>query len=322
MTNLTLKDIAAGLMSVQPMDVSKRYIRDVSMESMPVTLEIGQLFALVRDNALKRNIVQRNDALRRAEGKAKHIVALHAAHLDIVIAYWNGEYHLVDGCHRVGHWFENRCAEVPSQVTVLLKMPKSEGEYLSLYGSYDSKKSTKSRADALYGYLRYMGVDDLVSSEVFRKGQWATAFNVLHKTSRNAQELDTVRLYLAAILAVDKHNFTGHDVPQAFILAALRLYRALDERAPVMEYINALRDAYLQRVPFFSPSIGNALNELKVYNQMCGGAHNREFPMTRLAQIIEEGFTNFCLEQVKRPAEEFVRLTSVAVSTAHDAVLN
>ena len=308
MAKLNLKDIAANLLATLPMDVSGRNIRNVAMESMPVVLAIGQVLALVRDKKLKRNIMQRNDEMRREQGRARHVTsALHVAHLDIVVAFWKNAFHLVDGCHRIGHWFETEGAELPSHVTVLLKLPRTEEEYINLYRAYDSNKSTKSKRDYLFGYLRYLKADKKVSSHVLQTGSWVTAFNNLHKGGRAKEELDTVRAHLPALLKLDKHNLRSEEIPQGFLLAAIRLYHSMDGNAPVKQYVNDLIVAYTRGTGTVSVQTRDAMLDFSAVREKFGDNIGGETATKEIAVVIEKNFDPFCFAVTGQSASSFAR---------------
>jgi hypothetical protein len=312
MAKLTLKQVAANLMATAPMDVSHRNIRDVQCASTPVTLSIGQIFALVDDKKLKRNIMQRNDELRREMGRAKHVTKeLHMAHLDIVVAFWKNSYHLVDGCHRIGHWFETE-AEIPSHVTVLLKMPKTEAEYISLYRAIDSNKSTKSKRDFLYGYLRLLKVESKIKSNLMKAGAWVTAFNNLTKGGGVEAEMATMRTYLQAVLKVDGHRLKVEEIPQGFILAALRLYHSHTEKAPVEQYVNELILAYTRGVMTCSNPVQAVMVDFATVRQDYGDKIGGEEVTRQIAEVVEVGFDRFCKLRSGQNAKAFQKELVIA----------
>lgn len=308
MPKLTLKAIAAKLLATPEMDLLDREIADVTAESMSVTMTIGQIFTLVQDKNLKRNIMQRNDEMRRQQGRAKHVTGgLHVAHLDIVVAFWKNEYHLVDGCHRVGHWFDTLGCQLPSHVTVLLKRPRTQEEYFALYRAYDSNKSTKSKRDYLFGYMRYLKADKSIKSHVLQTGSWVTAFNNLHRGGKATEELETVRAYLPALKKLDGHGLKSEEIPQGFLLATIRLYHTMRPEAEVGAYVNDLITAYTRGTSSVSQPTKQAMHAFATVREKFGDNIGGELATREIADVIEVGFDSFCRARHGKQAKEFVK---------------
>lgn len=262
-----------ALALVEETVIVDREVIQVANNARPVTLTIGQLFTLVKDKKLKRALIQRNDALRRQQGRAKHVTtAFHIAHVPLTVAWWKGGWHLVDGSHRAGHWFESFGCEVPSHVIVLAYCPRTEEEYLSLYAAIDSNKSTKTSRDYLFGYIRYLGVEDKVSSHLVTTGSFVTAFDKLTSSKKHSQRIACMKAYLAAVELLDRHRFNSEQVPQGFVLAALRLYKKISDANLVRSYIDGLAHAYEKGSAYSPKPIKDAFADFEAIRDSFGDA--------------------------------------------------
>lgn len=314
---LSLNEIVSALQSIVPMEVSDRTVVDVSKWSASVTLTIGQIFALVKDKKLKRNLMQRNDELRRAMGRAKHVThALHVAHLDVIVAYYAGEYHLIDGCHRIGHWYESLGASIPSHVTVIVKVPQTEEEYMSLYRAYDSSKAGKTMRDFIYGYMRHLGFAPKLRSTLLKTGSFATAFKNLCKGANGRTELETMRVYRAAILSLDAHNLVPEEIPQGFVQGAILLYHTMNSSAPVKEYVNELITAYTRGVSTVSVPTKSVMKAVGRVREEYGDNISGESPAKDIAVVIENGFDRFCVTRTGNAAKTFARKHTVVPASS------
>lgn len=246
MTKLSKFDIAINnLTSVEETVIVDREIVQVAKNARPVMLTIGQLFTLIKERKLKRALIQRNDELRREQGRAKHVTKeFHIAHVPLTLAWWKDRWHLVDGSHRAGHWFESLGCEVPSHVIVLAYSPRTEEEYLSLYAAIDSSKSTKTSRDYLFGYIRYLGAEAKMKSHLVTTGSFVTAFDRLTSSKKHEQRIACMKAHLPAVELLDKHRFRSEQVPQGFVLTALRLYKKISDTGLVKSYIDGLASAY------------------------------------------------------------------------------
>lgn len=273
-TKLSQFDIALNaLVSVNETEVVDREIVPVANNARPVTLTIGQLFTLIKDRKLKRALIQRNDEMRREQGRAKHVTReFHIAHVPLTLAWWKNRWHLVDGSHRAGHWFESLGCEVPSHVIVLAYNPRTEEEYLSLYAAIDSNKSTKTSRDYLFGYIRYLGAENKVSSHMVTTGSFVTAFDRLTNSKKHSQRIACMKVHLSAVQLLDKHRFRSEQVPQGFALAALRLYKKISDKSLVKSYIDGLAHAYCDGSEYSSKPIKEAFGEFESIRESFGKA--------------------------------------------------
>lgn len=262
-----------ALASVEETLIVDRELVHVDKHARVVTLTIGQLFTLVKDRKLKRALIQRNDELRREQGRAKHVTRqFHIAHVPLTLAWWSNKWHLVDGSHRVGHWFESMGCEIPSHVIVVAYSPRSEEEYLSLYEAIDSSKSTKTSRDYLFGYIRYLGKEKSVSSHLVTTGSFVTAFDKLTSSKKHLQRIACMKSHMGAVELLDKHRFRSEQVPQGFVLAALRLYKKISDVALVKSYIDGLAVAYEKGVDYSSKPITSAFADFVAIRESFGDA--------------------------------------------------
>lgn len=288
----------AGLLSTPEEEVTDRVVVAVPNSVRQVVLTIGQLFNLVRNKKLKRALVQRNDELRREQGRAKHVTKnFHIAHTGLALCWHKGQWYLVDGSHRVGHWFESTGAHVPSHVMVTAFFPQTEQGYISLYEAFDSNKAAKSKRDWLFSYIRYLEAEEKVSSKMVTSGSFVTAFNNLAGGSSHDARIECMRKYLPAVLLLDQHQFESKQVPQALVLAALRLYKAVGNSDLVRQYIDGLAHAFAHGENHASAPIRRAYKQFQVGKANFGdGGLGGEKATKDLGAILEHAFVQYAKE--------------------------
>jgi hypothetical protein len=228
MAKTTAQAVIRKLQALKETDLTGRDIKNVTPLTGVTVITIGQLFTLLKQITPHND--QRNTELRLAKKRANHVKTFHIAHTELVVAQYKGKLYLTDGNHRTMAWKLIESMTLPSHVTVVVKVCQTEEEFLSLYECIDSPKSSKSRRDNIFGYCRYHGMEELLSSPIVIEGAMVGAMKRLAGSSTASAIRAAVGLYKEEIVKFDKHQLRPSQIPMGAVLAALQLYKKYPQK--------------------------------------------------------------------------------------------
>jgi hypothetical protein len=228
MAKTTAQAVIRKLQALKETDLTGRDIKNVTPLTGVTVITIGQLFTLLEQITPHND--QRNTGLRLAKKRANHVKTFHIAHTELVVAQYKGKLYLTDGNHRTTAWKLIESMTLPSHVTVVVKVCQTEEEFLSLYECIDSPKSSKSRRDNIFGYCRYHGMEEILSSPIVVEGAMVGAMKRLAGSSTASAIRAAVGLYKEEIVKFDKHQLRPSQIPMGAVLAALQLYKKYPQK--------------------------------------------------------------------------------------------
>jgi hypothetical protein len=285
----TAQAVIRSLQALKETDLGNRDILDVTDRTGVTVITIGQLFTLL-EKIVPHND-QRNTQLRLAKKRANHVKTFHIAHTELVVAHYKGELYLTDGNHRTSAWKLIESMTLPSHLTVIVKVCHTEEEFLSLYECIDSPKSSKTRRDNFFGYCRYHGLEEQVSSPIVVEGAMVSAMKRLAGSISATAMRAAVGLYKDEIVKFDKHQLRPSQIPMGAVLAALKLYKQYPQRE-VAVFVEDFLRVWERTGQIQSSSMEVVAKDLEELRVMFGQQLSGERAVDSLAHLLVMSFEN------------------------------
>jgi hypothetical protein len=289
MAKITAQAVIRKLQALKEADLGGRDIKDVTSLTGVTVITIGKLFTLLEEIAPHND--QRNTQLRLAKKRANHVKTFHIAHTELVVAHYKGKPYLTDGNHRTSAWKLIESMTLPSHLTVIVKVCHTEEEFLSLYECIDSPKSSKSRRDNFFGYCRYHGLEERVSSPLVVEGAMVSAMKRLAGSNSAAAMRAAVGLYREEIVKFDKHQLRPSQIPMGAVLASLKLYKQYPQN-DVAVFVEEFVRVWERTGQIQSGAMETVAKDLEQLRDMFGQQLTGERAVDSLAQVLMYAFAN------------------------------
>jgi hypothetical protein len=289
MAKMTAQAVVRKLQALKEADLGGRDIKDVTSLTSVTVITIGKLFTLLEEIAPHND--QRNTQLRLAKKRANHVKTFHIAHTELVVAHYKGKLYLTDGNHRTSAWKLIESMTLPSHLTVIVKVCHTEEEFLSLYECIDSPKSSKTRRDNFFGYCRYHGLEERVSSPIVVEGAMVSAMKRLAGSTSAAAMRAAVGLYKEEIVKFDRHQLRPSQIPMGAVLASLKLYK-LYPQTDVAVFVEEFVRVWERTGQIQSSSMEVVAKDLEELRVMFGQQLTGERAVDSLAQMLQIAFEN------------------------------
>lgn len=179
--------------------------------------------------------------LAKAVSTKGHLSKLCAAHVEIVIAIFGGQMYLVDGNHRSLFWLDYDIADLPSHVNLILKRFDNEADFIDVYYQYDSKDSTETGRQKLWGYMSDAGYANKLQTSFVRDGLFLSSLKHLPGFSKG-NEAAFMKAWEDEFLALDAALLGNSEKFHNGIVAAILTLFRTEVHADVSAFVRQLQN--------------------------------------------------------------------------------